>query len=324
MSRIFLFISLFLLQVQGILASTLLLEGGNLGKLPEHTRRQVTLTLKNVSEETVVLEEVRSTCGCMTIVDWEPYQKVLPGGQVPLKLLVDTGRIAPGAFAKSIYVSVREQTHPVVMIVQGEVFTRFSVTPSSEARLTNVTEISQWTQSFVVRPLRKEARGELEVRKITPNCLQANVRKEMDSSDGECYVVTVSPVLPLKSGMLDGRVELEMPGYAALALAVTASVAEPRFRMKETEVHLDGIGAVAEVTLEPVELPRRRHATKPTQMELGAALPGLRVTAPQEIRWNLKAQEQTLRLTLERIADSTQPTTITIKYHETLIAEVKI
>lgn len=74
-------------------------------------------TFKNLGEEPIVINRVRSTCGC-TVPDW-PREPIEPGASGEIKVIYNTA--TTGIFLKSVIVYSTAANSPVKLQIKGKV-----------------------------------------------------------------------------------------------------------------------------------------------------------------------------------------------------------
>ena len=72
---------------------------------------------KNLGEEPIVINRVRSTCGC-AVPEW-PKEPIEPGASGEIKVIYDTGKT--GTFLKSVIVYSSAANSPVKLQIKGRV-----------------------------------------------------------------------------------------------------------------------------------------------------------------------------------------------------------
>ena len=87
------------------------------GEIPEDGDGNCTFTFKNLGKEAIVINRVRSTCGC-TVPEW-PHEPVEPGDTGEIRVVYNTG--IKGSFYKSIYVYSSAANSPVKLQIKGKV-----------------------------------------------------------------------------------------------------------------------------------------------------------------------------------------------------------
>jgi len=87
------------------------------GEIPEDSDGSCTFTFKNLGDEAIVINRVRSTCGC-TVPEW-PREPVEPGDTGQIRVVYNTA--SQGSFYKSIYVYSTAANSPVKLQVKGKV-----------------------------------------------------------------------------------------------------------------------------------------------------------------------------------------------------------
>ena len=87
------------------------------GDLPQDSDGTWSFTFKNLSGEAIVINRVRSTCGC-TVPDW-PREPIEPGQSGSITVKYNTA--LTGTFLKSIYVYSTAANSPVKLQIKGKV-----------------------------------------------------------------------------------------------------------------------------------------------------------------------------------------------------------
>ncbi len=87
------------------------------GQIGQNSDGSWTFTFKNVGENAIVINRVRSTCGC-TVPDW-PHEPIEPGsaGEITVKYNTATS----GTFLKSLFVYSTAANSPVKLQIKGKV-----------------------------------------------------------------------------------------------------------------------------------------------------------------------------------------------------------
>ncbi|TFH20751.1 MAG: DUF1573 domain-containing protein [Bacteroidia bacterium] len=87
------------------------------GELLQHSEGTWSFAFKNVGKQAIVINQVRSTCGC-TIPEW-PREPIEPGGSGKITVIYNTA--LTGTFLKSIYVYSTAANSPVKLQIKGKV-----------------------------------------------------------------------------------------------------------------------------------------------------------------------------------------------------------
>lgn len=87
------------------------------GDLEQDVPAETIFTFKNTSDQTITIENVRTTCGC-TAPDWSP-EPILPGENGTIKIEYDAHK--PRYFRKRILVFITEQKKGEKLYVSGYV-----------------------------------------------------------------------------------------------------------------------------------------------------------------------------------------------------------
>ncbi|MEZ5070515.1 MAG: DUF1573 domain-containing protein [Bacteroidales bacterium] len=92
------------------------------GTIPEDGDGTHTFVCKNLGKEAVVINRVRSTCGC-TVPEW-PREPLEPGATG--EILVKYNTAQTGTFLKSLYVYSTAANTPVKLQIKGKVNSKTS------------------------------------------------------------------------------------------------------------------------------------------------------------------------------------------------------
>ena len=87
------------------------------GEIAEDSDGNWSFQFMNLGEEAIVINRVRSTCGC-TIPDW-PREPVEPGAAGSITVKYNTAQA--GTFMKSVYVYSSAANSPVKLQIKGKV-----------------------------------------------------------------------------------------------------------------------------------------------------------------------------------------------------------
>lgn len=87
------------------------------GEIEEGSDGIYTIEFKNIGDTPIVVNRVRSSCGC-TVPSW-PKEPVEPGTEGEIKVQYNT-RLT-GSFMKSVYVYSSAENSPVKLTVKGKV-----------------------------------------------------------------------------------------------------------------------------------------------------------------------------------------------------------
>ncbi len=103
------------------------------GEILEGSDGLYTIDFKNIGNEAIVINRVRSSCGC-TVPSW-PKAPVEPGAKGEIEVKYNTG--LTGSFMKSVYVYSSAENSPVKLTVRGKVLPREN---PEEKSLTELSE----------------------------------------------------------------------------------------------------------------------------------------------------------------------------------------
>ena len=87
------------------------------GEIPQDGDGSWSFRFRNIGEETIVINRVRSTCGC-AVPAWS-REPIEPGGSGVIRVEYNTG--LTGTFLKSVYVYSSAANSPVKLQIKGKV-----------------------------------------------------------------------------------------------------------------------------------------------------------------------------------------------------------
>lgn len=87
------------------------------GDIPEDSDGSWTYVFKNLGKEAILINRVRSTCGC-TVPAW-PREPIEPGSSGEITVKYNTAQA--GTFFKSLYVYSSADNSPVKLQIKGKV-----------------------------------------------------------------------------------------------------------------------------------------------------------------------------------------------------------
>ncbi|MGW8317444.1 MAG: DUF1573 domain-containing protein [Bacteroidales bacterium] len=89
----------------------------NYGEIPVGSDGQWSFVFRNLGKEPIVVNRVRSTCGC-TVPSW-PREPVAPGDSA--RITVEYNTAQTGTFLKSVFVYSTAANSPVKLQIKGRV-----------------------------------------------------------------------------------------------------------------------------------------------------------------------------------------------------------
>ncbi|MFC1833768.1 DUF1573 domain-containing protein [Thermodesulfobacteriota bacterium] len=102
----------------------------DLGPVPYGTKAVAEYEFTNVGDETLIIEKLRSTCGCTKAV--KGSREVAPGEKSKITASFDTTNLTPGRKRKSVYVHSNDTDSPVVpLALYAEVVRELTFQPRS-------------------------------------------------------------------------------------------------------------------------------------------------------------------------------------------------
>lgn len=90
----------------------------NYGEIPVGSDGRWSFVFRNMGHEPIVVNRVRSTCGC-TVPSW-PREPVAPGDSA--RVTVEYNTAQTGTFLKSVFVYSTAANSPVKLQIKGKVF----------------------------------------------------------------------------------------------------------------------------------------------------------------------------------------------------------
>lgn len=92
------------------------------GQIAQGTPVKTVFTFKNLTSEPLLIDNVRTTCGC-TAPDWTK-DAILPGAESEIEVSYNAAK--EGKFNKAIKVYLKGQKQPEILVIEGEVLKKNS------------------------------------------------------------------------------------------------------------------------------------------------------------------------------------------------------
>ena len=90
------------------------------GEIEQDSDGTWSFAFKNLGDEAIIINRVRSTCGC-TVPDW-PREPIEPGESGEISVIYNTA--TTGTFLKSVIVYSTASNSPVKLQIKGKVFAK--------------------------------------------------------------------------------------------------------------------------------------------------------------------------------------------------------
>lgn len=90
------------------------------GEIEQDSDGTWSFAFKNLGDEAIIINRVRSTCGC-TVPDW-PREPIEPGESGEISVIYNTA--TTGTFLKSVIVYSSASNSPVKLQIKGKVFAK--------------------------------------------------------------------------------------------------------------------------------------------------------------------------------------------------------
>ena len=101
------------------------------GKIVQNSNRFRTFVFTNVGKEPLIIEKIRSSCGCT--IPKSPEEPIMPGEKSEIKVSYDTSRL--GGFSKSITIFSNAKNERKVIRIKGYVTKKTSVVVKDKSML---------------------------------------------------------------------------------------------------------------------------------------------------------------------------------------------
>lgn len=228
----------------------------NLGKLMDRERRQFTVTLRHAGDKPLAIEQIRSTCPCLEIVNAPQPFSLAPGAELTIDALLKANVLSPAPFGRLIMVNVTGYD-PYFAKVVGEIIKNVSFDPAPVIDLGSfVGQTTSWTRTVTLKfdfPEGKqivlEQPGESKLFALA-----------LSSPAPNTFTVAATPKLPLPTGKLNEVITLPtrgVEGYGPVQIAFRGAVTGWDVTVAERTVTVDtakiepGNALAAEVTIIP-------------------------------------------------------------------------
>lgn len=147
------------------------------GTIQKGDKAEHTFVFTNVSDEAVVLQNVKASCGCTTPA-WT-RDEVAPGERGEIQVKYNTNRV--GAFTKTVTVTYDKEQRPVVLYIKGTVQTPAQSTDDVYKQKVGNLAFDKVRENVGVLDSDKEKSMTFKVKNIGPKPIQLdkNISKEM-------------------------------------------------------------------------------------------------------------------------------------------------
>ncbi len=236
----------------------------DLGKLMDRERRQFTVTLKHTGEQPLLVEQVRSTCPCLEIVEAPKQVTLLPGQDLTLNALLKANVLAVGKFGRLIMVNAKGYDGYFIKVI-GEIVRNVSFEPAPVTDLGSfIGQATSWTRTVTLTFEFPEGK-QIVLDQPEESKLLAIT---LSSPAPNTFTITATPKLPLPTGKLNDIITLPtrgVDGYGPVQIAFRGTVTGWDVTIAERTVTVDtakvepGKSSTAEVAIIPrSEAPQSR------------------------------------------------------------------
>ena len=192
-------------------------------KILDNEVQSMSFTLKNLTDEEVIVKRLVPGCPCISLKDGKPIADLAlqPHGTHEVIFSVDAKQLAVGQFARVFLVEIDKQK-PAHFALRGEVIPMISFSPAKQLDLGTIIGDLPW--SFKVQIASSFPDNTLS---LEPPQQNSKLETSLVQTSPKTWDLTISPILPLKLGMIHEIITLPVKGkenYGPVSIMVTGQV----------------------------------------------------------------------------------------------------
>lgn len=212
-----------------------------LGKLLDYEKRDIRITLRNISDQAWQIEGVRVTCGCLSMLEKTPPCALKPGEELHIAVRIDAGHIKLGPFKRMILVDVAGRDTTLVNLT-GEVIPMLSYSPAQVVNLGSFAgENVPWERKFTLKTLFPPTQQVT----LLPPPEDSLFSYELTTLEPQSYSLLVKPKLPLPKGKFHQVINLPVQGldqYGPVMVALAGQVTGWRLMLENPDLSFSTAG----------------------------------------------------------------------------------
>ncbi len=250
----------------------------------EITKKLIELELVNVTQEDAYFKSVRSSCGCLEIVDAVEPQVIKPGGKITAKVMLHGSSFTQsGTYSRALFVECRgcrELSIPVKIIATCLV----SVEPSPRINLGTFEGADvNWVRQVTIKILDLDNKPDIELKLPKENKrFQFNLVREEGKN---AYRFEIRPKLPMPVGRIMEMIFIPVTGIGennGVKLAITGDVTGMKLNLSTDRLWLQERDLLEKKTAEVSFLVERAADSGKKTDQVAMFTRGIRTRLPSQ------------------------------------------
>lgn len=194
-----------------------------IGKLLDYEKRDIRITLRNISNQVLQIKGTRLTCDCLTFLEEVAPGALKPGEELGLALRIDGGQMKIKSFVRTVLLDLVD--HDVVVVyLSGEVISMVTYAPTQVMNIGTFAGVNvPWERVFSL----KTAFPPSQQVSLLPPPEDPFFSYELTSPEPQSYSLVVRPKLPLPKGKFHHIIRIPTEGlehYGPVLLAIDGQV----------------------------------------------------------------------------------------------------
>lgn len=212
-----------------------------IGKLLDFEKRDIRVTLRNISNQILQIEGTRLTCDCLSFIEETTRGALKPGEELRIAVCIDGGRMKTKKFVRTVLLDVAGQD-VAVLYLTGEVIPMVSYAPTQVMNIGSFAgENVPWERTFTLKTAFPPTQ---QVTLLTPPD-DPFFSYELTNSESQSYSLVVRPKLPMPKGKFHHVIKVPVEGldrYGPVLLAISGQVTGWRLMLENPDLSFSTAG----------------------------------------------------------------------------------
>jgi hypothetical protein len=218
-----------------------------IGKLLDFEKRDIRVTLRNISNQILQIEGTRLTCDCLSFIEETTRGALKPGDELRIAVCIDGGHMKTKPFVRTVLLDVAGQD-VAMLYLTGEVIPMVSYAPTQVMNIGSFAgENVSWERTFTL----KTAFPPSQQVTLRPPPDDQLFSYELTTLEPQSYSLVVRPKLPLPKGKFHHVIKVPVEGldrYGPVLLAISGQVIGWRLMLENTDLSFTTTGMNHEET----------------------------------------------------------------------------
>lgn len=217
-------------------------------KLLDFEKRDIRVTLRNISDQSLQIEGARLTCDCLSFLEKTAPCTLKPGEEVHIAARIDGGHMKTKPFVRTILLDVAGRDVAVLHLT-GEVVPMVSYIPTQVMNIgTFAGAYIPWQRTFTLKTAFPPTQ-QVTLQTPTEDPL---FTYELTSVEPQSYSLVVKPKLPMPKGKFHHVIKVPTAGldqYGPVLLAISGQVTGWRLMLDNPDLSFSTTGLKHEETI---------------------------------------------------------------------------